>query len=338
MAKPFLSICIPSYNRPDELYRLLLSIDLEAAEEIEIVICEDASPKRDQIREKVYEYQKQSKYKVNYVENEKNFGYDKNLRQCISQAEGKWIVFMGDDDLFVPGAMDGYLSFLKEHNDCGYVLRSYCTVHKDGGIEYFKYFPDTCFFHAGEESYVILFRKSVFISGFTFRRELALKNMTDRFDGTLLYQLYILAEICMRYSSAYYGETITQSVEGGIPYFGNSDAEKNLYTPGKATPENSINFMKSYFLITRHMDKKYGIHSTEAVQKDLSKYAYPILSIQRERGRRVFREYHKQLKGIGLACTGYYYIYYFGLWLLGEQICDSVIRTIKKVLGRTPKL
>lgn len=48
-----LSICIPSYNRPEEIYRLLQSIDLQESDKIEIVICEDHAPKREAVRDRV---------------------------------------------------------------------------------------------------------------------------------------------------------------------------------------------------------------------------------------------------------------------------------------------
>lgn len=331
------SICIPSYNRAEELYRLLKSIDC-TSEEIEIVICEDKSPKREEIKEAVQKYCNETAYDVNYVENSENCGYDKNLRECIKNARGKWIIYMGDDDMFVPGQLDTYIDFLKKHSEYGYVLRSYQAIHSNDDVEIFRYFDDIKYFEPGYEAYVTLFRKSVFISGFTFRREYALENMTDRFDGTLLYQLYILAEICMKYKSAYYDKPFTQFIDGGIPFFGNSDAEKHLYTPGTITVDNSVAFMKNFFVITEYMDKKYGLDSTSFVKRDLSKYSYPILSIQRKKGRKVFKEYSSRLKELGINCTAYYYIYYWALFLFGERFCDCCIRTIKKVLGKTPSL
>lgn len=44
--KPLLSICITSYNRINELYRCLDSIDTQYNDSIEIVISEDCSPKK----------------------------------------------------------------------------------------------------------------------------------------------------------------------------------------------------------------------------------------------------------------------------------------------------
>ena len=57
MLEPILSICIPCYNRPEKLCILLNSIDC-FKDEIEIVICEDNSPKRKEIRNIVKTFKK----------------------------------------------------------------------------------------------------------------------------------------------------------------------------------------------------------------------------------------------------------------------------------------
>lgn len=212
--KFFLSICIPSYNRPEELGRLLRSIDIDKNKKIEILICEDMAPKRELVAKEVKQFMEESPYEVVYHENDKNYGYDANLRQCIMHARGEWITFMGDDDAFISGRLNGFYDFLEQQDEVSYVLRSYQSVHADGSVELFKYYEDTRYFPAGYETYVELFRKSVFISGFTFRKEIAVKTLTDRFDSTLLYQLYVLAEICMNKPAAYYGIPITQQFDG----------------------------------------------------------------------------------------------------------------------------
>lgn len=335
----FLSICIPSYNRPEEIYRLLKSIDCNA-DGVQVVICEDKAPKRAEVRVNVERFRDETDLDIKYIENELNCGYDRNLRECILNADGKWIIYMGDDDMFVPKELDNYIDFLKAQNgnDVGYVLRSYRACHSDGSVEEYKYYAETKFFEAGAETYQELYRKSVFISGFTFRREWALDTLTDRFDASLLYQLYIVAEICMNHKAAYYGIPFTQSIDGGTPFFGTSDSEKGTYTPGTITVDNSVAFVKKFFVITEYIDEKYGCNSTQYVKNDMSKYSYPILSIQRKKGRKEFRKYAKRLREIGLDCTKYFSVYYWGLYLFGEGFCDSGIRSIKRILGKTPAL
>ena len=125
MSSDFLiSICIPSYNRPLELNRLLNSIENIKKELVQIVICEDNAPKRNEIRLVVEKFKNNSRYSLKYCENIKNLGHGGNFRECIKQADGEFIVFMGDDDMFIPGKIDDYCNFIKNNLQCGYILRS----------------------------------------------------------------------------------------------------------------------------------------------------------------------------------------------------------------------
>ncbi|MCL4546616.1 MAG: glycosyltransferase [Deltaproteobacteria bacterium] len=338
MQNKIISICIPSYNRPKELLRLLKSIDLKQPEKVEIVICEDCSPKRNEINEAVKDFILNTKYEVKYYENEINIGYDKNLKELILKANGDFIVFMGDDDEFMPEALDKLIDFLENNKNLGYVLKSHRFIFKNGNIEKFRYYNGNKFFKPCEETYIELFRKSVFISGFTINRNYIKDLLVNYFDGTLLFQLYLLAEVALKYECAYFDTFLTQAMEEGVPFFGNSESEKELYTPGTITVENSLNFLKGFFKITNYIDKKYNMNSTKRIKIDMSKYFYPSLAIQREKGLKEFLRYVKGLNGMGFNITIYYYIYLIALIIFGKKNCDGAIVLLKKILGKTPKL
>ena len=337
MSPPLLSICIPSYNRPKEIGRLLKSIDYFEPD-IEVIICEDKSPKRQEIASVVSQFSQQSTVTIHYYENEVNLGYDKNLREVLSRAVGEYIVFMGDDDIFVVGALRNYRQFLLGHRELGYVLKTHILVHPNKQEELFKYYSETTYFPASVNTYIELFRRSVFISGFIIKRAYCLEYMTEKFDGTLLYQLWWLANITMKYPSAYCDIPLTLQYKEGTPFFGTAETERALYTPGTVTIDNSINFMTGFFKISAEVDEKYQVSSTPILKKEFSKYAYPILSIQRKKGIKEFLKYHKRLSHLGINNSFYYYIYLIALVFFGESMCDKVIMLIKKILGKTPKL
>lgn len=330
----FLSICIPSYNRPKELKRALESIDVEKhADDIEIVICEDFAPKRIEVRKVVDEFKKQSPYVVNYVENEVNYGHGKNWRQCSKQSHGEYLIYMGDDDAFIKGALDTYIDWLLEHRNLGYVLRSYINVDDKGKLNYFRYYSGDKVFEPGVKPYTEFFYKSVLMSGYTIKREYALPYTTDELDGTLFFQLYLLAEVCLRYPSGYCNTPIAQWISDGTMYFGTNAKEKELYTPGKSSASNP-HILDNFFKISQYIDKEHGIESTSLLKKELSKYIYPYMSMQRKYGMKHMNAYCKELKKMGLAITPYFYIYYVGLTLFGEKNCQRLIDFIKKIVGR----
>jgi abequosyltransferase len=123
------------------------------------------------------------------------------------------------------------------------------------------------------------------------------------------------------------------------PQFGTAPEEKRNFKPGKVTVDNSVNFTKGYFVISRYIDQKYRVDTTSLILRDLSKYSYPFLSIQRKRGRVEFLHYvFKLARETGLARTWHYFFYSAVLWLFGEWFCDLGIMKLKRLLGHTPRL
>lgn len=338
--KPLVSICILSYNRPETLLRLLRTIDTMRTDELELIICEDASPRQQEIREVVNTFRTQQPYPVLYFENPQNLGYDGTLCELVRQANGTWLVFMGDDDEFVPGAFDKILSFLDQHSELGYVMKSHYLIHDDQKKERFRYFKKSEFFEPGVNAYVELFRKSVYIAGFIIRREYAAPYLTHRFDGTMLMQLYLLAEVALRYQSAYLDEPFTQQYASYEHNVGDVmfDRDRNIFVPRRPTLDISLNFLKSFSLITEYIDKTHQINSTALIKKDMSKYFYPSLAVHRDAGLRFFFNYVRELNKLGFNVSYYYYIYVILLTLFGKRMCDWGIWHLKKLLGSTPRL
>jgi glycosyltransferase involved in cell wall biosynthesis len=308
-------------------------------EKIEIVIAEDHAPRRTEVCNQVNLFKESSVYQVVYHENEKNLGYDANLRSLLSLAKGNFVLFMGDDDSFKPAALAKFIKFLEENRSYNYILRSYEIEHADKKVEIFKYFPQTTVLKAGIESACFLFKRSVSIAGFTIARKRALELATDKFDGTLLYQLHLVLSI------AYFEDTIfcdipvarvTQSFRKNNTAFGTADKESK-FTPGKISQENSIRFTEGFFEISQDFDNVHSTNLTSLIKRDLSKYSYPILSIQRKNGFSNFISYCSRLaKRTGINKTWHYYFYSFSLLFLGEGICDKAIFFLKKRLGYTP--
>ena len=151
-----------------------------------------------------------------------------------------------------------------------------------------------------------------------------------------------MVEIVMRHPAVYYEIPIVrthQSWREDNHSFGSSETEQAFFKPGKITPRNSVNFMKGFFRITEYMDRTYGLHSTDVVRRDISKYSYPVLSIQRKRGIPEFLRYVAMLnREVGINKTPHYALYVVGLTVLGERVCDLSIQGIKKLMGRTPRL
>lgn len=332
----FLSICIPSYNRPDTIIRLLKSIDASNHDEIEVVICEDYSPKREEIRDAVTSFKSYSPYAIKYVENAENYGFDKNWRELSIQASGEYLLYMGDDDGFIPGQLDVFIKWLKSHPEPCYILRSYIRRYGPGkdDVEYFRYYDNDKFFEAGVDAYKAFFMKSISMSGYTVKRATSLEYLSSDVDNTLLYQLYLLAEICLKYPTAYCNTPCAMLISDQVQLFGNSQVEKGMYTPGQGVGTN-LNFIKSYFRIAEYIDEKHGLNVAGDIKNEYSKYSFYTIAGKRKYGVKIFNEHVKQLRAIGLDSSPFFNIYYIGLLVFGVGPCKWLIRAIKKIKGRS---
>lgn len=332
------SICIPAYNRPKTLRRLLESIDTDKKDFFEIIIVEDQSPLRKEIGNVVNSFKKKSSIAICYFENSNNVGFDQNLRICANYASGDFIIFMGDDDVFVPKALDKLYIFLNNNSNLAFVLKAHKYIFDDGRIEQYRYFKKDKFFDPSIESLIKVFRKSVLISGWIVNRKIWKKYDTDELDGTLLYQMYVLGRIILNFNIAYFDEYLVIAREESVPYFGNSPSELGLYDPGEITVKNSINFMSAYIKVLEFIENKEKCKIKNLILFDMSKYSYPNLAIQRHRGMKIFLNYSNQLRKIGFGKSKYFYFYIIALLIFNKKICDTVILKIKRFLKVTPNL
>src|ERR1039457_5784299 len=119
------SICIPAYNRARHLAALLDSVFAQTFRNFEIIICEDASPERQQIASIVPRYQSLFPDMLYYFENENNLGYDSNTRKLVARATGESCFFMGNDDIMCAHALENVASLLHRHSNVGLGFKSY---------------------------------------------------------------------------------------------------------------------------------------------------------------------------------------------------------------------
>jgi abequosyltransferase len=331
----FISICIPSYNRPSGIKRLLESIDSKRhINDIQIVICEDNAPKRLEVWDVVNEYKKKSPYQVKYVENPVNFGHGKNWRQCSNQADGEFLIYMGDDDDFIPASLDPFIDWIKENRKYVFILRAYRSLYPNGKTELFKYYSKDTFFEPGVKAYTAFFLKSMLMSGYTIKREYANQFTENCLDSTLYFQMYLVAEICLKYPSAYCNIPIAQYIGDGVSYFGTNEVEKELYTPG-INGAASLTCFHNILKITKYIDEKYSLNSTDTIKIQVSKYSsFPTMCIYRQHGIKQYITSCRELRKIGMDCSIYFNLYYISLLIFGTKFNTSLVKLIKKIVGR----
>jgi abequosyltransferase len=335
-----ISVCIPAYNRASVLPELLESILTQDFQDYEVVINEDNSPERLQIREVVASYSATYPNRIQYFENEINLGYDKNLRSLIERSNGEYCLFMGNDDLMAEGALTAIYACISKYPKIGVYLRSFAAFDgpKENIVQLFRYFDRELFFPAGAKTIATFFKRSVVIPGVTMHRQAALSFSSDKFDGTLLYQIYLIANILVEWNGVFSPKIVTLYRNGGVPDFGHSESEKGKFIPQTRTIASSVNFMSGMLRIAKDVQNTRNVVIYNAILKDLSNYSYPILSVQADKSLKEFFNYYCALIKLGFGRQFLFHLYFFSILAFGVTRMDSLIGWLKKSLGRTPSL
>ncbi len=338
--QPLISVCIPAYNRPGPLSALLESIVAQQGDEFEIVVADDCSPCPNEIETAVRIVAEQHpRIPVVFQRNPKTFGYDANLRNLLHQARGDYCFFMADDDLMMPGAIIRVQRAIRQFDNLGVILRSWLSTDGATGrvINTHRYFDSDRIFEPGVDTVVTFFRRSVFISGYVVHRRAALAYSTDRFDGTLLYQLYLSANILMEMNGYYITDYLTTWTSGGTSFFGTAEPERARFAPGPYRPEHMVNFVKGMLEIARDVEQTRGVPVYRAIRRDVDNYAYGYLAKQTE-SRKVFLKYVLDLCRLGLGRSPFFWLTALLLLVGRKRSVQRLSAAAKSVLGHTPML
>jgi glycosyltransferase involved in cell wall biosynthesis len=126
LTSPLLTIAIPTWNRELHLQRNLDQLRSEmqgvASGLVEILVSDNCSPDATPA---VVESAIKSGLPIRYVRNDKNLGWALNFVQCFDLARGQHVLLLGDDDLFVDGALPMLLNRLAGRNYGVVCLRPY---------------------------------------------------------------------------------------------------------------------------------------------------------------------------------------------------------------------
>ena len=108
-----LSICIPTYNRPESLLNCLNSLAKQKNKDFEVCISDNCSKKN--IKNLIKPFRK--KLKIVYNRNKKNLGFALNVLKVSSMARGEFIWFLGDDDLLTNNSVKYLTNKIKKSQD-----------------------------------------------------------------------------------------------------------------------------------------------------------------------------------------------------------------------------
>jgi glycosyltransferase involved in cell wall biosynthesis len=113
---PLVSVAIITYNQKDYLKECIESVLAQDYENIEIVIADDCST--DGTQDMLREYDKKYPNKFVLKLSEENQGITKNSNLAHFACSGKYIAWMGGDDLMLPGKIRKQVEYMEKNPEC----------------------------------------------------------------------------------------------------------------------------------------------------------------------------------------------------------------------------
>ncbi|WP_276371994.1 glycosyltransferase family A protein [Chryseolinea sp. H1M3-3] len=134
---PLVSIGIPTYNRNYGIKRTLDSIWEQQYPNIEVIISDNCST--DNTQEVIQSFC-ENHPQISYYRQKSNIGMIPNFMFTLRKAQGKYFMWVADDDKLEPGIIEKYVEFLESHPDYSLV---------SGEIKYWYANKDTHFYERG---------------------------------------------------------------------------------------------------------------------------------------------------------------------------------------------
>ena len=113
--RPVVSVIVPTCDRPDLLARSVSSILAQTFEDYEVIIVDDGT------RLAVSEYEDP---RVRVIASQGAHGPGPARNRGIEEAQGEYIAFLDDDDVWLPGKLDASVKALLDHPEAGVVFHA----------------------------------------------------------------------------------------------------------------------------------------------------------------------------------------------------------------------
>ncbi len=126
MSAPLVSICIPTYNRPELLQRAVRSCLAQTLGDFEIIITDNSDTNAS--REVVARL---ADSRISYFKNESNIGPWANGNRVADLASGKYIKFLMDDDLLKPECLARMVEALERQPSAGIAMAPMDIIDAD---------------------------------------------------------------------------------------------------------------------------------------------------------------------------------------------------------------
>lgn len=327
-----ISVCITSYNRVHELRRCIDSIDSKYTDKVEIVVSEDCSPKKDEIKEMVLSLKETKPYQMVFNSNDCNLGYDRNLKKLIMLAHGQYILYFSDDDVLFPHTLDKVIDFIESKKEKPALIFSPFRFVPTNEIK--RKYNQTHDIVPGSVSAAKYLYDAILFSGLIFRRDTVIHIDAERFKNMNYFQVYLFLTVIYRYGGSYLNELVIDSISDGENAYGTvKSGESNALLADRQSIYSNLEFNKGLFAVIQYFDKDHDTNVFQAFAHEFSVRTFGGLCRARQLGLQDYKRYWKKLNDT-INLDSIATVYYFFIALFGEKISSFVFIWLKKIVFR----
>lgn len=324
-----LSIGITSYKRVNELERCIRSVDTKYVDDIEVIVSEDCSPLTKEIGERVEALSKEVLFKLSFMPNEHNLGYDGNLGAIIRKSQGEYVFLISDDDAIYEGFLDMLIPFLKESaNDYGVLYSPF--VYTSSKKKDRNYGHDL-FLEKGVDNCKKHIYDSILFSGLIFKKEYVKDLDAGRFLNMNYFQVYMFLKTIYHYGGYYFVQPSIWCVGDGENAYGLSESSGgNELLVNRKSVISNLEFNKTLIKVIKIFDEEEKTDVLSSFEKQYSIHSYSGLSLARRMGVKYYNEYWKTLNSLEIRIYPIAMVYYYLLLILGSNISDRLTSVARK--------
>ena len=127
---PLVSVLLPTFNRPQYLYEALASVLYQSYRNLQIIVVNDGG---EDVSAIVNAF---NNPRIIFINRKENRGLPFTLNEAFTHAKGKYICYLGDDDLYYSHHVSTLLDALENQTDCHVaysdLYKVYCRIMPDG--------------------------------------------------------------------------------------------------------------------------------------------------------------------------------------------------------------
>jgi len=127
---PMVSVLLPTLNRPGYFAQALFSVVRQSYKNLQIIVVNDGGRDVSSVVDSCGDP------RVIYINRKENRGKAFSLNEALERAEGKYIAYLDDDDLYYPDHIATLVEALENQTECQVaysdLYKVYCSIQPDG--------------------------------------------------------------------------------------------------------------------------------------------------------------------------------------------------------------